>query len=225
MSDQYPSISSMTEVLGKDENRTAKQTQILEAAVELISEKGYTGTSTSEIAKRAGVAEGTIFRHYRTKKELLLAITNPVIMHFTAPVLAEKFVKEVFHGEHRSFKDFLYVFIENRFAFVRANVPLIKIVVQELAFHPEIQEAFKQASLEKVLPEMHRTLNFYKTKGQLQDIPNERIIRMIAPTILGFLFTRFIIQPDQEWDDEMEIRQTVTYICNGIGGQAPRPVS
>ena len=41
--------------------------RILEA-VDMFGEKGYASTSTSEIAKRAGVAEGTIFRYYKTKR-------------------------------------------------------------------------------------------------------------------------------------------------------------
>ncbi|GGB51917.1 TetR family transcriptional regulator [Lentibacillus populi] len=217
MSDNPSASRSMTEVLRQTEKMTSKQIKILEAAIELIAEKGYSATSTSEIAKRAGVAEGTIFRHYRTKKDLLLSIVNPVIINFMAPVFAEKFVDQVFHESHTSFEDFLYLFIKNRFEFVQSNVPLIKIVIQELAFHPEIQAAFKKASLEKVFPAIDQTLNVYKEKNQLKNIPNDSIMRMIAPTVIGFLLTRFIIQPDKDWDDDAEIRRTVEYILHGVG--------
>ena len=50
------------------DKRNERQMRILEAAVDMFGEKGYASTSTSEIAKRAGVAEGTIFRYYRRKK-------------------------------------------------------------------------------------------------------------------------------------------------------------
>ncbi|MTW87587.1 TetR family transcriptional regulator [Virgibacillus dakarensis] len=217
MSDNPSASRSMTEALRQTEKMTSKQIKILEAAIELIAEKGYSATSTSEIAKRAGVAEGTIFRHYRTKKDLLLSIVNPVIINLMAPVFAEKLVDQVFHESHTSFEDFLYLFIKNRFEFVQSNVPLIKIVVQELAFHPEIQAAYKKVSLEKVFPAINQTLNLYKEKNQLKNIPNDSIMRMIAPTVIGFLLTRFIIQPDKEWDDEAEIKRTVEYILRGVG--------
>lgn len=45
---------------------------ILSAARALFAEKGYDGTSTAEIAERAGVAHGTLFHHFRTKENLLL---------------------------------------------------------------------------------------------------------------------------------------------------------
>ncbi|ASK62130.1 TetR family transcriptional regulator [Virgibacillus phasianinus] len=196
---------------------TPKQEKIMEAAIRLIADKGYHNTSTSEIAKEAGVAEGTIFRHYKTKKDLLVAIVGPVMMKLSAPVLADKFVNQVFEQNHGHLEEFLYYFIKNRFEFAEANVDLIKILVQELAFHPDIQETFKQIFHEKVYPAINKSLDYYKNKGELQNLPNETLIRMVVPTIIGFLVTRFIVQPNKEWDDEVEIRQTVKYILHGIG--------
>lgn len=53
---------------------TEKQENILEAALELFAKEGFKGTSTSKIAKRAGVSEGLIFRHFKNKEGLLEAI-------------------------------------------------------------------------------------------------------------------------------------------------------
>lgn len=58
-----------------EEGLTEKQKKIIIAAIESFSEKGYAATSTSEIAKKAGVAEGTIFRHYKTKKIYLYPLS------------------------------------------------------------------------------------------------------------------------------------------------------
>ncbi len=44
---------------------------ILQAAYELISERGFERTPVSDIAKRAGVAAGTVIYHFKTKKNLL----------------------------------------------------------------------------------------------------------------------------------------------------------
>ncbi len=55
--------------------------KILLKAVELFAQKGYMNTLTSEIVQRARVAEGTIFRHYKTKEKLLLAILVPIVQN------------------------------------------------------------------------------------------------------------------------------------------------
>jgi AcrR family transcriptional regulator len=46
---------------------------LLEAAVVVFSEKGYARATTKEIAANAGVAEGTIYRHFSDKLELFRA--------------------------------------------------------------------------------------------------------------------------------------------------------
>lgn len=53
---------------------TEKQNKILEAALKLFAELGYSATSTSKIAKEAEVSEGLIFRHFKNKEGLLTAI-------------------------------------------------------------------------------------------------------------------------------------------------------
>ncbi|MBN2467138.1 MAG: TetR/AcrR family transcriptional regulator [Deltaproteobacteria bacterium] len=47
---------------------------ILDAAAALFAERGFAATPTAEIARRAGVAEGTIFHHFKNKDELLFNI-------------------------------------------------------------------------------------------------------------------------------------------------------
>ena len=53
---------------------TEKQEKILHAALELFAREGYRSTSTSKVAKHAGVSEGLIFRHFENKEGLLTAI-------------------------------------------------------------------------------------------------------------------------------------------------------
>lgn len=48
-------------------------------AIEIIDELGIQGLSTREIAKRQGVSEATLFRHYKNKNELLLAVLDFLI--------------------------------------------------------------------------------------------------------------------------------------------------
>lgn len=48
--------------------------RILDAAAECICEMGYVRSSTMEIAKRAGVSQGAIFRHFATRVDLCVAV-------------------------------------------------------------------------------------------------------------------------------------------------------
>lgn len=55
---------------------TAKQISILNAALKLFAQQGYSSTPTSQIAKEAGVSEGLIFRHFGNKEGLLTAVVK-----------------------------------------------------------------------------------------------------------------------------------------------------
>ncbi|MCB8815495.1 TetR/AcrR family transcriptional regulator [Desulfosporosinus shakirovi] len=50
-----------------------KESLIL-STIEVISEKGLQGLTTREVAKRQGISESTIFKHYKSKNELILAV-------------------------------------------------------------------------------------------------------------------------------------------------------
>lgn len=57
-----------------------RRQDILEAALIVFAGNGYNGATTAEIARAAGIAEGTIFRHFATKKELLIAVLEPKVL-------------------------------------------------------------------------------------------------------------------------------------------------
>jgi AcrR family transcriptional regulator len=49
---------------------------IILTSIDVINEYGIQGLSTREVARRQGVSEGTIFKHFHTKNELMLAILD-----------------------------------------------------------------------------------------------------------------------------------------------------
>ena len=53
-----------------------RRMQILHLAVSLFSQRGFSGTTTREIAQAAGVSEAMVFRHFATKEELYSAILD-----------------------------------------------------------------------------------------------------------------------------------------------------
>src|SRR5258708_39551758 len=54
------------------ENKEKTQNAILRAALELFAKKGFHRTTTKEISRRAGIAEGTLFNYFPTKEDLAL---------------------------------------------------------------------------------------------------------------------------------------------------------
>jgi AcrR family transcriptional regulator len=61
-----------------------KRDELLDAARDVLRERGIMGATTREIARAAGVADGTLYNHFRTREELFLALfdrTLPMFKH------------------------------------------------------------------------------------------------------------------------------------------------
>ncbi|MFK7811392.1 MAG: TetR/AcrR family transcriptional regulator [Maribacter sp.] len=77
---------------------TDKKEQILLTALKLFANKGYKAVATSKIAKQAGVSEGLIFRHYKSKQGLLEAILHESFERINAliiPIMQEENPQDV----------------------------------------------------------------------------------------------------------------------------------
>jgi TetR/AcrR family transcriptional regulator, repressor of fatR-cypB operon len=72
------------ELIIDDRKRDTKLPVILRAALELFTEKGIHATTTKDIARRAGVSEGALYRHFASKQELAEDLYLTHLSHFTA---------------------------------------------------------------------------------------------------------------------------------------------
>lgn len=197
------------------EEMTEKQRRVLEAALEIFAEKGYAGASTSEIAKRAGVAEGTIFRHYKTKKDLLIGVVAPFFFRWVAP----QFLKEVeafVSRDFATFESFVRAFFQNRYEFTKKNQKVMRIVVQELPFHAEVRELAMTFVIERLYPVMKPVIERFQAQGQVQPADPASVVRVFASLLFGFMGPRFLLAPELAWDDEAELELLVKVAVDGL---------
>jgi len=72
-----------------DTNRPDKRERISDAAIAVFAEKGYHAARVSDVAKEAGVADGTIYLYFRNKEDLLLSIFEEKMGMLIGLLLAE----------------------------------------------------------------------------------------------------------------------------------------
>src|SRR5213595_2796848 len=66
-----------------------RRNQIVEVAAELFASRGFSGTTTKEIAEGAGVSEAIIFRHFASKDQLYAAILDHKVKQGTERLKAQ----------------------------------------------------------------------------------------------------------------------------------------
>ncbi|PKK97138.1 MAG: TetR/AcrR family transcriptional regulator [Tenericutes bacterium HGW-Tenericutes-3] len=99
--------------------------KILQAATKLFSEHGYSGVSTKRIAAQAGVNELTIFRHFKSKSNLL----QSVIKHFA---FEGNIVDKISRDITGCIKDDIVIFAEVYYMFLENNIKMYKIQIKEI---------------------------------------------------------------------------------------------
>ncbi len=63
-----------------------KYNQIIDAAVEVIAENGYHSSQVSKIAKKAGVADGTIYLYFKNKEDILVSLFQEKMGEFISSI-------------------------------------------------------------------------------------------------------------------------------------------
>lgn len=68
----------------QQERRAQTRARLLEATMDCLAELGWSGTSTTEVARRAGVSRGAQQHHYPTKRELVTAALEDLLQRLRA---------------------------------------------------------------------------------------------------------------------------------------------
>lgn len=106
----------------------AGKKKTLVAAIELFSQQGYNGTSTAQIAEKAGISQATIFKYFKTKSDLLSEIMQPMI-----PELKRDFFPKL--QTYTKLEEVVHFIVQDRFQKkLRTNLSLKRYTNTELTF-------------------------------------------------------------------------------------------
>ena len=184
------------------------QNKILNATMTLVMEKGYTATTTKDIAKRAGVNECTIFRKFDSKKDIIVgAMTLPE----WNPCLREE--DFIYTGE--IIKDLC------SFAYVYSKKVTPRMVKISLGLRsPDLYEITKDG-IRKIPDTFKKVLVNYFTEMREQKKINTEDIESLAVAFLslnfGFVFFKASFGDGlTELQTQEYIESSVRHFVNGI---------
>ncbi|MCT4618513.1 MAG: TetR/AcrR family transcriptional regulator [Marinisporobacter sp.] len=198
--------------------RNAKETEkkILEAAIGIFSKKGFSAATTSEIAKAAGVAEGTIFKYYPKKKDLLHTAMKEAIHLFVASMAVDSLKKVIKEKKEAPIEELLKAVIVDRINFLENQGPLIKVIFYEMQFHEDLRELFLEKLSENITQIVPQILQERKEKGEIKNIDSMVAIRSFIGMILAMIFQRQFIPQINKIEPMEEIDLIVDIFLNGI---------
>ncbi|AUI70871.1 TetR/AcrR family transcriptional regulator [Companilactobacillus alimentarius] len=199
----------------KTEKLTPKQKLIFHSAIDLFSKQGYANTSTKEISEHAGVSEGSIFRKFNNKEDLLMAILTP-LTNKILPQDINQFSQTAYQNGTLNLKYFLTTMINDRISLFKYNYKIMKIFLSEFIYDQEIHVRLIESIPKKSFQQFNQVLDELKEKNLLIDWNNLEILRFIASNILGYLIQHYIIADGKKWDEPLEIEHVTEFIVKGL---------
>ncbi|MGL5831730.1 MAG: TetR/AcrR family transcriptional regulator [Waterburya sp.] len=118
------------------------RTKILQAALQLFAKRGYEATTTKDLAKSAGVAEGTLFRHFSNKKAILIEVATAGWVDILTDLLTE--LSEM--GNYQAVSQVM----RRRMLNMRKNGDLMRVCFIEAQYHPELRENIQAEVISKM---------------------------------------------------------------------------
>ncbi len=165
----------LTSLLDADPTKAA----LLRAGLELLAEKGYKGATTREIANRAEVSEVTLFRHYKSKAELL----QEAVGQLSPPV------EEIIPTETDDLEAAFIYFIGNFQALIEANQGFVIRLLPELIRHPELRGDTGAPGFTRAFAGGTAFIQRYQKAGLLRpdEPPQQMVVALIGPLIARVL--------------------------------------
>ena len=155
--------------LPSTENDT--EARILKAAQRLFARRGYGGTTTRDLAQAAGVAEGTLFRHFDSKKAILVRVATDGWVELLTDLLTEL-------SAMASYKAIGQV-MRRRMSNLPQNADLMRVCFMEAQFHPELREQVQGEVIKKMID---------VTEAFFQTAVDRGIYRPMDPRVVARIF-------------------------------------
>jgi AcrR family transcriptional regulator len=144
-------------------SKAGAKERILEAALEIFSQKGFHSATTDEIAESAGVGKGTLYRHFETKEKLFAELVRLRLDEL------ERRAGSVMDGQD-DVLTMISKYIRVYFEFFDGNQRLYRLIVQEqldLGQH-SLEEYFKKVM--RAIPHLKRKVYEGTQQGILKDV-------------------------------------------------------
>lgn len=149
--------------MGKiDKNKEMKELSLLKTAFEFFTTKGFSKTSISDIADKAGVAKGTFYLYFKDKYD----IRNRLVSHKSSQLFRNAVSELEKNSENLEFEDRIIKIVDNIVNQLNANKSLLTFISKNLSWG-----VFKNALTS---PSADEDINFSVVYyGMLDDAPYE----------------------------------------------------
>ncbi len=158
----------------------ARREQIVGAATRVFAEKGFRRATTKEVARAAGVSEGTIYNYFEDKDALLLAILDRLNE-------TERRAADFEEGMATDFRGFLEQYLRRRMSLIWENREAFRVVLSEMLVNAELRERYLRHVVDPTMRIAEENFRSRMEQGEVLETDAPLAMRSVAGTVLGVL--------------------------------------
>jgi AcrR family transcriptional regulator len=185
---------------------TARRNQILDAATSVFAKKGFHRATIKDIARAAGIADGTIYTYFPSKTGVLLALLNRL------NETGER-EQQFALGSERDFRAFFIAYLRQRMSLLWPNAEVFRAVMSEMLVNVELRDMYFQQVLAPTFKVAEHYFVAQSEEMHLRTIDVPLTVRAIAGTILGLLTIQLLGDHEiaARWEELPEVLTTLLF--------------
>ena len=158
----------------------ARREQIVEAATRVFAQKGFRRATTREVAREAGISEGTIYNYFEDKDALLMAILQRLNE-------TERRAEDFEEGMATDFEGFLRDYLSRRMSLIWENREVFRVVLSEMLVNAELRELYLRRVVEPTMRIAEENFRSRMEQGEVRRTDAPLATRSVAGAVLGVL--------------------------------------
>jgi TetR/AcrR family transcriptional regulator, fatty acid metabolism regulator protein len=189
--------------------KKVKRQLIIDAAIEVFSRNGFQNSTISQIARKADVAEGTIYQYFKNKEDLFFSIPIDKTKEFYNEL---ELHLEGIHGAENKIRKFVWYYLYH----LQENPEYARALMLEMRVNRNFA---KTKTFEPYRPLTHKILEIIE-EGQEEGIirrdVNIYVIRHLILGMLEHIVTRWLLK-GEKGDLLVQYNEAVAVLIQGIG--------
>jgi len=192
----------------------ARPGEILEAALDLFSERGFAAARLEDIASRAGLSKASIYLYYKDKNRLLNAIVEAMAV---TNVLSVAAMADSHQGPMMPLLRGILQHLGQRLA--QGRLPdLIKLIISESRAHPDLGRLYLDRVVNRALPLFRKLIERGVASGEFRPVDADLAARCLVGPMLLTAVWKSVFEPigAEPLDSEALARQHADILANGL---------
>ena len=191
-----------------------RRKEIVAAARSAFARKGFVDTVVDEIAKDAGIAKGTVYLYFRSKREIYRAV-----LHDDMASLNRSTLERI--DEAKSLRDKIDAFILVRLENAETKKEFFRIMDTESGSLSFTRKQY-QDWLREPVAHLASAIEQASQRGEIRRLPSERVAWMIADMTRGTIQRRLLAQDGTSPSEDVEFLRNFIWAALGIDGSEKR---